>query len=334
MGCLANSWRRKGKSMGDVKASIIRERNADFDELETIISDLLREEIYKPLIEAVPKQNRKITNSNQSFLEEKIKEGKIAYYRGKFTGKFSAKSTKALKEMGAVWSQKDNAFKLQINKLPPDVRMAISTSATRFDKTVALLRKKLSQMLPDKIAGALKSTKLFSRSIFNLDRDITKSLEAIVVTPQISDKAREKLATEYNLNMQRSIKGWTETEIIKLRSMVEKESLSGKRYENLVKIIEKRYDVSRNKAKFLARQETGLMMAKFRESRYVDSGSPGYYWTTVVGSPKHPVRKMHKELDGKYIRWKYPPITNPQGDRNHAGEDYNCRCAPRAVIRF
>ena len=252
----------------------VRERNEDFDELEVMISDLFKSEIYQPLMDSLGNHgDSRLLNSNRSFLLDQIAKGKISFYRGAFSGKFSAKTTRELKKIGAVWSKKDATFKLPLRKLPEDISSAIEVSATRFSKTVSIIREQLAKMLPAKIAGALRSAKIFSDSMFKTDNDISKSLKSITVSPQLSKKAREKIAKEYNHNMQRSIKGWTEKEIVHLRAMIEKEALGGKRYENLVNIIAKRYDVSQNKAKFLARQETGLMMAKFRESRYVVAGS-------------------------------------------------------------
>lgn len=320
--------------MSEIIAPIIRERPEDYDAIEKMIGDIFRDEIYLPLIEILGLNANKVLNSNKSFLLEKISDGKIAYYRGEFSGKFSARSTKAIKEMGGIWDPKTKSFKLRKDKLPKDVMQAIAVSATRFEKTIDLIREKLRKILPAEIAESLKAQNILDRSIFNIDKGIGDSLESIKVVPQLTDDERHQIAVEYNTNMQRSIKGWTEKEVIKLRTLVEREALGGKRYENLADIIKKQYNVSKNKAKFLARQETGLLMAKFRESRYVAAGSEGYYWMTVAGSPKHPVRPMHKELNGKFIEWKNPPITNSQGNRNHAGEDYNCRCAPRAVIKF
>lgn len=321
--------------MGQAIAPPIREQRSDYDKMEELLADLFKKEIYEPLVESlgIPAET-KLLNSNRSFLIDKIRKGDISYYRGEFSGKFSAKSSMELKSLGAKFSKKRGTFRLDEERLPPDVKQAVQASGNLFDKVIEKIKKKISKILPAEIADSFKGQKLFSDTLYKTDKDIKESLASIKVTPQLSDKAREKIAAEYNHNMQRYIKNWTEKEIIQLRSLVEKESLRGKRYENLVNIIQKRYDVSQNKAKFLARQETGLMMAKFRESRYIDAGSPGYYWATVVGSPKHPVRAMHKDLNGKYFTWDDPPVTNPQNDRNHPGEDYNCRCVPRAVIRF
>jgi len=309
---------------------------SDFDNFEETLKKLFKEKIYQPIIDEinVPVEDTKLQNSDGDYLSGLIKSGKLRFYRGEFRGKLNAKTSRALKRLGAKWSRKHKAFKLPSKKLPKELLGAIEISESRFQKTISRIKKRINKILPEDIAGFLNEQKLFDETLYKMDYNIDKSLEGITVSPKLTDEGRAKLASEYNNNMQLSIKGWAEKEIKILRKEVQERSTGGARYESLVKIIQKRYDVSLNKAKFLARQETNLMMAKFRETRYRAAGSEGYIWTAVAGSPSHPVRPMHKKLDGKYIKWNNKPITSIRGDKNHAGEDYNCRCFAKAVIRF
>lgn len=41
---------------------------------------------------------------------------------------------------------------------------------------------------------------------------------------------------------------------------------------------------------------------------------------------------MHQELDGTEQSWDDPPVTNEDGDRNHPGEDYQCRCVAYPIL--
>lgn len=63
--------------------------------------------------------------------------------------------------------------------------------------------------------------------------------------------------------------------------------------------------------------------AKLNEDRQKEAGVERYIWSAGADDR---VRPMHRDLDGKTFRWDDPPITNPQGDRNHPGQDYQCRC--------
>jgi len=307
----------------------------EFDQLEKKIKELFKKEIYLPLMGILrPDTRRVLKNTVDDDLLEAIQSGRVTFYRGKFSGKFNARLSKALRGRGAVYNRKTKTFDLRLSKLPLEFRMAISSSTDRFDRVIYALQKKITEMLPEKIADKLDSTKIFDSTIYKTNLAVEETLKGLVVGPQLTELARQRIAEEYSTNMQKYIQEWTEQEILKLRKLVEKQAFAGIRYEDLAKKIEQRYGVSASKAKFLARQETHLLMAKFKESRYSDAGITEYVWKNVVGSPAHPVRPMHKRLDNTVQRWDDPPITDNKGSRNNPGEDYNCRCYPRAIVRF
>ncbi len=108
----------------------------------------------------------------------------------------------------------------------------------------------------------------------------------------------------------------------------------GYRYETLVAEIQKSYGISQRKAKFLARQETSLLMSKFKQVRYQEAGSNEYIWDCVAGSSAHPVRHFHLLNRGKIFRWDTGAPINANGDRKNPGQDYNCRCFAKPIIRF
>ena len=159
-------------------------------------------------------------------------------------------------------------------------------------------------------------------------------LEQLVLQPKMNPEQVTKIAKEYSRNMELYIKDWTEENIIKLREMIMQKTLAGQRYEGIVSSIQETYQVSQSKAKFLARQETNLLATKLKETRYLDAGVDAYKWSCVKGSAKHPVRPMHKKLDGKEFSWNNPPIVDDKGNRKNPGEDYNCRCIAIPIVRF
>ena len=116
--------------------------------------------------------------------------------------------------------------------------------------------------------------------------------------------------------------------------VVQKNVESGERTLGLQRDIQKRYNVSASKAKFLARQETNLLGSEIQRQRYKAAGSEEYTWRTVVGTKNHPVRPSHKVLNNTIQRWDAPPITNAKGDRNHPRQDFGCRCQAIPIIRF
>lgn len=327
--------------MKQVELRPIRERPEDFDRIEAKIKELFRQQIYLPLVYALGGQKNLIKNSTDDLIDAII-SGKIYFNRGKFTGKFNSTISKELMRIGATKRYKEDVFEIPRSKLNIHIKHAIDVAHSRFQETAAQIDKKLSAVIPEEIASKLKIEDLFDATLYKVDQDFNQSVKNITVAPKLTPERRAFIAKEYTENLKLYIQGWLDEEIIELRQKVQKQSFAGYRYESLIKTIQDSYQVSQNKAKFLARQETGLLMAKFKETRYADAGVYEYKWRCVAGSPNHPVRPRHKQLNdeslkGKIFRFDDPPITTEVGEpvrRNNPGEDYNCRCTSVPVVKF
>lgn len=306
----------------------------DFDDLEEILMGIFKREIYLPLLSDAGAKENVLRNSMDDLLEA-FRTGQIWFWQGEVGGKFNAQVSRELIKLGAGFDAAKGRFKIRLADLPADIRIAIAAGEMKFDKALAKINQRLNQLSPDEIAGKFRMENFFDKRLFNLDKDIQKTLKNITVTPQLTDSQRARIAEGYTDNLERYIKNFTEEEIANLRNRIQKSTMQGVRYEGLIGSIKKSYGVSENKAHFLARQETNLMMQEFKKVRYQDAGSEGYFWGCVAGSPNHPVRPDHLRLKGQYILWSDPPVTNLKtGARNHAGCDFGCRCFPKVVIKF
>lgn len=315
----------------------IKEASDEWDKLEKELRELWRRTLYVPLMKELG-YSQKMLNSkrDENALADALRYGRITYYRGQFSGRFNAATSKELKRFGAKWDKRTGTFRLPQSSLPSELRALIAASDRQFRAKIADIDKKLAQILPDEIAEQLQSAKLFDTSLWKVDREFRKNVDKITVMPQLTKEQRQKIADEWGENMKLWVKDWTAEEIVKLRKQMQSTVFTGNRYESAVKTIQKSYGVSQNKAKFLARQETNLLMAKFKETRYIDAGIVEYKWGCVAGSKNHPVRPWHKALEGKVFRFDNPPITTKPGTpirRNNPGEDYNCRCFARPIVR-
>mgnify|MGYP000210898992 CR=1 FL=1 len=65
------------------------------------------------------------------------------------------------------------------------------------------------------------------------------------------------------------------------------------------------------------------------EERQTQAGIEEYVWST---SNDEKVRETHEELDGTTQRWDDPPVSEKNGDRNHPGGSYQCRCVAVPVL--
>lgn len=311
----------------------VKEKTEYYDMLEAAIAEHLKKMIYEPLMKELGIPKNKLENSKEDLLKA-ILSGRITFRQGTFSGKLNSRITLELKKIGAKWDKKSGTFKLPAKELPDDVKMTVSLSESRFKAKMKRIDEKLAKLLPEEIADSLKLEKIFDASIYKIGKDVDATLKSITVGPSLTDESRAIIARDYTNNMRLYIKDFTQKEIKSLREKMQKNAFEGKRYESMISTIQKSYDVSYNKAKFLARQETKLLLSKYKETRYVDAGVQKYKWTTVVGSPKHPVREMHKALDGKIFSWNNPPVVNEKGERKHPGEDFGCRCYAIPIVEF
>lgn len=327
--------------MKSVVLTPIKENPEDYDAIMEAIIKLLRAEIYHPLLDVLKIPTKVLKNSRDDILDA-VHSGQIYYSRGKFRGKFNSTLSRELRKIGAEWDRKQGCFSIPQSKLPLDVRMAISSSAYKFQQAAESINKRLDKIVPADVAGKLNLDQLFDKSIFKVETDIQKSLRNITVSPTLTPTQRERIAAEYTQNMQTYIQEFTEKEIVSLRKNIQERTMAGLRYESLIEEIEKSYGVSYNKAKFLARQETSLMMAKFKQVRYEEAGSQEYIWGCVKmthQSKNGPyrdgeVRYYHGINEGKKFRWDTGAVVNKEGERKNPGQDYGCRCFAKPIVRF
>lgn len=312
----------------------IRETTEDFDGIEAQILKIFREEIYFPLLRELKRPKRDLENARPDALVSALESGRLRFSHGTFFGKLDAELTKALRKAGAEWDAAKGVFRLQARDLPPAVQAAVATSETRFWRALSAVDKKLTEVLPEQLSERVKIAHYFDRTLYRIDQKFEAQVSGISFVPKLTPETRAKVAAGYTKDLQRYINDFTQKQVLELRKEIAARAERGDRYEGVVGAIKDSYGVSERKARFLARQETALMMASFKKARYQEAGIKQYRWQCVVGSPAHPVRPMHAALNGKVYSFDHPPITDDKDNRNNPGEDYNCRCIARPIVRF
>jgi SPP1 gp7 family putative phage head morphogenesis protein len=320
--------------MKTIEVSPIPVTPSDYDEIEGVISEVFKDEVYLPLWRELTTEKSASLHNTLNVLVNAINRGQIRFYRGRFTGKFNSQISRELRKLGARYNRRTKSYNIQMKELPRTIRDQILISEDRLLRELQKIDKRIAEISPEKIAKKLKLEKIIDKKLWTVSKRIDATLRRITVSPKLTKKQVEQISKEYTNNMRLYIKKWTEQEIKRLRKRVKREYFSGNRYEGMVEVIRKSYGVSQSKARFLARQETHLLMSQFKQSRYKEAGVNEYKWKTVAGSPDHPVRPMHKKLDNKIFSWDDPPVVNERGDRKHPGEDYGCRCFAIPVVRF
>jgi SPP1 gp7 family putative phage head morphogenesis protein len=102
----------------------------------------------------------------------------------------------------------------------------------------------------------------------------------------------------------------------------------GGRAKGIMESIMRSGEVTRARANLIARTEVARSSSLLTQARAEQIGSDGYVWRTSLDQD---VRKSHKRMEGKFVRWDSPP-TLSDGTVTHAGQIYNCRCYPEPVI--
>lgn len=241
-------------------------------------------------------------------------------------GEFNAEISAKLKAMGAKYNARKKTWKLE------DVSAEIQLAQAQADAKESILRETLLKTLdgiPKNFAEKWARQNIsgkYTWALRHMNKDFLKAVQAVTVAPKLNKHTEEAIARDYDQNLELFVRGFTEENTAKLRKLVRESAFASGRAESLSDIIQTNFKVTKNKARFLARQETALLLSKFHEQRYKDVGINKYKWST---SHDGRVRHDHKDLDGTTQYFDLPPIVNrATGKRANPGEDYNCRCVP------
>lgn len=321
----------------------IQERTNEYEAIEASIKNLFKKEIYLPILRElggfVP-SSRVLSNSKPlPGLLQALVTGRVSFHRGTFSGKFNSEISKQLRSLGAVFKRSDGTYRIRLDDLPSEIREAVSASAFRFQERIDKIDEKLygifqEEVLNKSLSSKLQTDYLFDRTLWKVDKEFQRNVKNITIAPQLTPHARAKIAAQWGENMQLWVSDFTKEEILQLRVDMQKTVFAGNRYGAAVKTIQASYEVTANKAKFLAKQETKLLMAAFKQERYQSAGIQHYKWVCVAGSKLHPVRPFHKKNDGKVFRFDAPPTVDEAGHRKNPQQDYNCRCNARPMINY
>lgn len=317
----------------------LRLREKYFAAIEKEINRIFQTRLYKPLLDVLEisettatRRSNELRNASESALISAIKDGFVWYRDGHFYGEFNSEIVRDLRSLGARFNYKSKTWSLAVEILPAEIRTAQAYATDRFDRLRRAMFAALDEIDVgiDRLQEDSRLRALYGQSLDAMNDDFQRTIKNITITPKLTEAQRKIIADEYGTNLEKYIQGWAQENIIKLREKVQANAMQGRRPETLIKTLIENYGVSKNKAQFLARQETSLMLSKFRESRYKDAGSTRYRWSGVNDGRERP---DHIELNGKVFSWDSPPVTDKRtGARNHPGEDYNCRCVAIALV--
>lgn len=120
-------------------------------------------------------------------------------------------------------------------------------------------------------------------------------------------------------------------------SYVAKESVKGKRSEEIAEELQEKFPhLNKNRATLIARTETSKASTALTEARSKDLGLSWYVWRSSEDSR---VRSSHKHMHGVIVNWNDPPspeklIGKKSYGNYHSGDFPNCRCYAQPIINL
>jgi SPP1 gp7 family putative phage head morphogenesis protein len=162
-------------------------------------------------------------------------------------------------------------------------------------------------------------------------RNLTDTARVLRMSPDALPTSVRSVLDAFRWENVRLIGSVLDDQISEVSEIVRDAVRTGRRVEDLAEDIEARFGVSESRARLIARDQVLKANSDMTQTRMTAAGITRYRWST---SRDERVRPMHRELEGQIFSWSDPPITNPKGDRNHPGRDYQCRCVQVPVLDF
>lgn len=280
------------------------------------------------------KDTARVRINSMQDIKSALRAGRIIWQDGYFYGEFNSVVGRALRDLGAKFIRDKRAYKLAAEKLPMDLRADIVIGkGMNQTKTEAIMRAlgEASQMKL-RIGGSDAAVSIMA----GLNDQAVQTLKVLPENLQIpmdlpAGQKKELIAT-YHKNLEGYLEDLKQEQIERLKEKTQANAALGYRSDRLAKIVQTELGVSKTRATFIARQETAMLVSKFREERYKSAGVRQYIWST---SKDQRVRPDHKDLNGQVFDWDNPPIVDKaHGRRGHPGTDFGCRCIALPVVRL
>lgn len=284
---------------------------------------------YKPILDIL-KPNT-VINDNEALFNA-IKSGAIYYQNGGFyskTGRFSNTIAKELEFIGARYSKYGRCYRIAQNKIPDKILWIIETTNAKTYSSVLAAKQVMDNFIGniEELVQNIKLTDLAEGIILDVEKRAYQNFKANkieTITPKMSDSIARQFAENYTDTIRFDIKNRLPEEVVKMREVVGQMAIDGESRITIRQYIEKKFNVSQKKAKFLARNESSIAVTEYLSAKYQSEGSEEFIW---VANLDERVRDEHKKLNGTKHRYDNPPIIDERtGTKGMPGEFYNCRC--------
>lgn len=293
--------------------------------IEQEIISSLYEMIYKPMFNIL---NIKAKNDSNVIINA-LERGDIIYIGDGFKArrKFSNILSKELIKLGAVYNKYSKVYMISKNLLSIDISRAIEQSIYRAQTKLNKINEFLYyvQLNTDQIIESIVFDTQLVTILDNVQGQVKNNIKYLnIIEPDLTANQYAQIRNDYTYNMHFYIKKWAAKRISEMRLKVEKAVIEGYNEYEVQKMLEKEYMIGKKKAKFLAQNETSIMLAQLKKAMYSEMGFTEFIWQTILDGRE---RELHKKLHGKIFSFDNPPIIDERTqERGLPGETFNCRC--------
>lgn len=220
-------------------------------------------------------------------------------------------------------------FTTQYETIIDDVTGEMNKSVKKQIHTINYLNEKKLRELYKNRPKQLDLFKSKTKDVFDIGKlDLTDSDIDAVTT--LSKKTVKDIAENYTNNMQLYVSKFAQKRIPEMRRKVMVAVLAGYREDFVMDMLQKEYKIAKDKAKFLAQNETSILMAHLKKNLYKEMGFTHFRWHAIMDAK---VREEHAHLNGTVWAFSNPPIIDERtGQKGLPGETYNCRCGLTPVM--
>lgn len=295
--------------------------------IRTKLWSYLWEGIYKPLFEIMQIKPQKAQNSFDPVVEG-LREGRLYYVDGGFKAKdkFTNAQSLQLQKWGAKWDKYQKMYKIEQERLPQQIQVTLAQSQILAKQQIQLVQNYLKEVQAN-MPYIIDSMVFDNEVITILDdagNEVKKNVKHLnVIEPELSIEQKREIARTYTNNMRDYvIKDFAQERIPEMRKKIQELVLKGYRPDRVQELLEKEYGIAGRKAKFLAQNETSIMLSEYKRVTYQEMGFDKFIWKTITDGRE---RELHKQLNNTTWSYDNPPVIDERtGQRGLPGQTYNC----------
>lgn len=204
-------------------------------------------------------------------------------------------------------------------KLPKEQTKNLEKYWDAQDKKAKALQKAIMKATGDEATALQQQLK-------DLHKEALKNAPKVDVTIDDVelDAKSKKIAEDYTYNMEFWVKKWEAKNITLMRQDILKMVQEGARVPRIREYFEKRWNVAKSKAQFLAVNESHLAGSVIKATEYQMMGCNSFRWGRSSSKEK---RILHEHYYGKVFNIDNPPIIDEElGITGLPRQIWNCKC--------